>query len=541
MKLPLLVLAIAVVCTAQPTVSAVQNNYSYILPGLPNYGIAQGSIFVLYGTNLANTSTALQSAPLKTLLEGVSVSVTVSGQTRAVILYYVTPTQIAGILPSSTPVGTGTITVTNNGRTSPAIPMVVVQSSFGILTLDGSGRGPAAVYDARNSFLTTTNAARPGDTIVLYGTGAGPSQGDETGPQTQTNLANVPILVEIGGRPAQVLYHGRTVFPGLDQVNIVVPSGVSPGCAVTLTVGSGTFVSNFTTIPVTTSGTTCTTEGGDPNLIITDEERARWVAAGNYTSGSVGLTRSTSYTFTDNPTTTTTTRSDTFSAGFSRISGNIAPLFNSTFLVPNVGSCMTTSGLVNPFPDLVYKTLDAGATLTSIGPAGIRTVPRSTDSPGFIGYSATVGNGTAGNYLEPGSYTINGPGGTDIGSFSGRIEIAPELVWTNRTSLETVDRASPITLTWSGGEPTTLVTLQGLSTIIRGTTVISASFQCWAKNTDGRFTIPASVMATLPATGTIRGSLAIATVGRGTRITATGLDYGTLGSQFGVAQSVIWK
>ena len=29
---------------AQPRVARVQNNYSYILPGMPNYGIAQGSI-----------------------------------------------------------------------------------------------------------------------------------------------------------------------------------------------------------------------------------------------------------------------------------------------------------------------------------------------------------------------------------------------------------------------------------------------------------------------------------------------------------------
>lgn len=66
--------------------SAVQSNYSYILPGLPNYGIVQGSIFVLHGTNLSNASTGVQSVPLKTVLEGVTGSVTVSGQTKAVIL-----------------------------------------------------------------------------------------------------------------------------------------------------------------------------------------------------------------------------------------------------------------------------------------------------------------------------------------------------------------------------------------------------------------------------------------------------------------------
>ena len=57
---------------AQPVVSAVQNNYSYIPPGVPQYGIAQGSIFVVFGTGLANTSTGLQSIPLRTTVEGVS-------------------------------------------------------------------------------------------------------------------------------------------------------------------------------------------------------------------------------------------------------------------------------------------------------------------------------------------------------------------------------------------------------------------------------------------------------------------------------------
>ena len=271
---------------AQPVVSAVQNNYSYIPPGVPQYGIAQGSIFVVFGTGLANTSTGLQSIPLRTTVEGVSAAVTVGGVTRAAILYYVTPSQIAGILPSNTPNGAGTIVVTNNGRASAPAPITVVQSAFGTLTLDGSGGGPAAVFDAANQFLSPTNATRPGEVIVFYGTGVGPTPGDETGTQTQTNLTAVPIVVEIGGKPAQVLYRGRTVFPGLDQINVVVPAGVGPGCGVSVAVSSGTMVGNFTTIPVAASGNTCPTEGGDDGLVITDAEFNRWSAAGQYSTGS---------------------------------------------------------------------------------------------------------------------------------------------------------------------------------------------------------------------------------------------------------------
>lgn len=107
---------------------------------------------------------------------------------------------------------------------------------------------------------------------MLYGTGVGPTPGDETGAQTQTNLTIVPIIVEIGGKPAQVLYRGRTVFPGLDQINIVVPDGVGFGCGVSVAVSSGTMVGNFTTIPVAATGNTCPTQGGDEGLLITDAE-----------------------------------------------------------------------------------------------------------------------------------------------------------------------------------------------------------------------------------------------------------------------------
>jgi hypothetical protein len=42
--------AFAPIAFAQtPTVSGLLNNYSYTLPGLPNYGIAQGSIFDIFG------------------------------------------------------------------------------------------------------------------------------------------------------------------------------------------------------------------------------------------------------------------------------------------------------------------------------------------------------------------------------------------------------------------------------------------------------------------------------------------------------------
>jgi hypothetical protein len=55
-----------------PTIGGLLNNYSYTLLGLPNYGIAQGSIFVIFGSNFSSTQTPLQSPP-PAALSGASV------------------------------------------------------------------------------------------------------------------------------------------------------------------------------------------------------------------------------------------------------------------------------------------------------------------------------------------------------------------------------------------------------------------------------------------------------------------------------------
>lgn len=126
MRLPIVssVAVFAAFALAQtPVVNAVVNNFSYTPPGLPNYGIAQGSILVIFGANLAAGSSGLQAAPLQTDLDGVSVQVTVGGVTTQAPLYYVMPNQIAGVLPSATPVGSGQVVVTNNGQSSAPAPI----------------------------------------------------------------------------------------------------------------------------------------------------------------------------------------------------------------------------------------------------------------------------------------------------------------------------------------------------------------------------------------------------------------------------------
>src|SRR5580700_5549898 len=81
-----------------PTVTGLLNNYSNTLPGLPNYGIAQGSIFVIYGSNFTSSQFGLQAPPLQSTLGGASINVTVNGTSTSPLFYYLFPTQIAAVL-----------------------------------------------------------------------------------------------------------------------------------------------------------------------------------------------------------------------------------------------------------------------------------------------------------------------------------------------------------------------------------------------------------------------------------------------------------
>jgi uncharacterized protein (TIGR03437 family) len=117
----------------------VYNNYSFIPPGAPNHVVAQGSIIAIKNSIGPADYSPLQPTPVAGY-GGVTINVTVNGTTVTALNYYVGP-QLAAVLPSNTPTGAGTYTVTYNGQTTAPAPITVVQNSFGVLTINSSGQG----------------------------------------------------------------------------------------------------------------------------------------------------------------------------------------------------------------------------------------------------------------------------------------------------------------------------------------------------------------------------------------------------------------
>jgi uncharacterized protein (TIGR03437 family) len=168
-----------------PTITNVLNNYSFIPAGFPNSGIAPGTLFTIFGTGMSDApagAVTLQDSTkgLPTMLAHATISVTSGGKTVQPAFYYATPTQIAAVLPADTPTGTATLSVTYNGTASNAFSFQVVPSAPGLDSYYGTGTGLLTATNLSYVTYNYTNSAKPGDTIVLWGSGLGATAASDT-------------------------------------------------------------------------------------------------------------------------------------------------------------------------------------------------------------------------------------------------------------------------------------------------------------------------------------------------------------------------
>lgn len=111
-------------------------------------------------------------------------------------------------------------------------------------------------------------------------------QGDPCRP-LPGDLRGVDVEVFVGGIPATIVYRGRSgCCAGLDIVRFATPESVD-GCYVPVVVVVDGVSSNFTTLPVSPSGGTCSTGGG--GFTAAELELARM--SGGLKLGSVSLSR----------------------------------------------------------------------------------------------------------------------------------------------------------------------------------------------------------------------------------------------------------
>jgi uncharacterized protein (TIGR03437 family) len=167
------------------------------------------------------------STTLPTTLGGVRVSV--NGTDAG--LFFAGPGQINLQVPENVPDGAAVFTITDSTGASRTGTVSINRTGPGIFTADSTGTGTAAGFSTKDgltlqSLLNPNGTERPVDPgtrtsptfLVLFGTGIGNAI-----PNTD-NVASA-VTATIQGVPATVTFAGKLrSLPGLDQLNIIIPS-----------------------------------------------------------------------------------------------------------------------------------------------------------------------------------------------------------------------------------------------------------------------------------------------------------------------------
>jgi uncharacterized protein (TIGR03437 family) len=483
----LYLLGTAVTLAAAPSITGVYNAGSWIPPSLPNSGLTQGAYFTITGNNLGpDTLIVAGSYPLQTMqgLGGTVVQATVGGVTETCIMYYSSVSQVSAILPSATPIGTGTMSVTYQGGTT-TVAIQVVAASFGMFTLNSAGSGPASVTDLNYNPITMVNAAHPGDTVILWGTGLGAVTGDETEPPAApSNFPGVQVLIE--NQLVTPIYAGRSSYPGLDQIDVTIPPGISGGCKTSIGVVVNGVMGNVVSTSISPAGQTVC---GDTFGIMTAANMTKAAANGSLNLGLVDLSRVSS-------------EDDLFGGSFANYPLNSLIRSWGGSFGPSIGSCIVYeqvggTALLLEDPIVAGLThLKTGVSLTVGSGTGSVTVDESSTGT----YGMALGT-SAKPYISPGTYTVsNGSGGTDVAGFSWSETLPAPISFVNFPS--TVNRSTDLTVTWSDSSAFTLVSVFGYSAVVLNSSQNSyAEFVCAAPASATQFTIPAAILSLLPTNG----------------------------------------
>lgn len=225
-------LLIAPSIPSTPTITSVVNGASF------QPGIAANSWVTIQGTGLTpktdDWSNSIVNGALPTSLDGVSV--TMGG--KPAYIYFISPGQL-NVLAPDVPAGPISVTVTTADGAS--APFSTTASAYGPAFFVWPGNQVVATrtdysYAVKPGTFAgaTTIAARPGDTLILWATGFGPTTpavpGGVAVPGDRTYATATMASVSINNIPATV--YGAALAPGsagLYQIAIQVPTGLADG------------------------------------------------------------------------------------------------------------------------------------------------------------------------------------------------------------------------------------------------------------------------------------------------------------------------
>lgn len=196
--------------------------------------LAPNTFATIYGTGLAYITRAMtpadiQGSFLPVYLSGTGVTVNING--IAAPIWYVSPTQINFLVPSTLLPGPATVVVSLDNTAGPEASVRLIPAAPGLFLKDPE---TVAAVHLDGSLVNAENPARKGEDIVLFATGLGPVQ-----PQPRylevsrtaaplVNMKAFVVLLNGEAVPAnRIRYAGAAPgFAGLYQINLWLPENI---------------------------------------------------------------------------------------------------------------------------------------------------------------------------------------------------------------------------------------------------------------------------------------------------------------------------
>ena len=513
--------------------------------------LAPDTVFVIFGSNMGPSSIQVASAPnYPQTVAGTSVTFTPAAGGSAVPanMVYTVAGQIAGLLPSSITPGTYAVRVSYNGLASAPQNVTVVARSFGISAANSAGNGTAQATIGNvnggisltrfaagsvsfNGYDWTLTPAHPGDTIVLWGTGGGADSANDTGGTSGDQTAAGDFKVNVGARQVTPTYAGASQgFPGLWQINFVIPSDMAQDCFATVQVSAGGELSNTVIVPIAAAGQTTCVDPTMPASVMSKLDAGQAITVAAFSIAKLTQTAPTAVT---QETASGAVFSYTAAQWIMQNSGpsfGYCRVYDRTFAVGGIDPAAPTSSL------------DAGSKLPLSGPNlpagfGLGTIAST--------YGPVYGNSPSSGTLTGGTYNLSGTGGSGMGAFSTSTVFPSSFTVTNWDSITSVNRSQPLTFNWTGTNFDRVAVVLSTAVTAGGTQHIS-TINCTIPGSLGTYTIPTAALAYLSpvaATGTSFGGFsvqAISTPGTFTaNLTKSGTtDLGVFGANLGYSKNI---
>jgi uncharacterized protein (TIGR03437 family) len=409
-------------------------------------------------------------------VEGIAARINVGGRTVDANILSGDLVRFRALLPAETPLGDGVMTVTANGLTSGEARIRILPRRFSLY-----GVPPGEIYwprtfasaqiraaDGSVRPLSLKRSARPGETLLLSGTGMGVG-------------APADLEVIVGNERAKILSAGPSgLQAGVDEVAIEVPQGIE-GCFVPLWirfVDSGDM--DQLGVAISSGGGACADLPREV-VEVPDAERA-------------------------------------LNVGLVNLSTRVAVFGRGPYVSTPPGTCRlggTPAGEID-FSYYDFNRDSVGEALHVETPAGIEDWRWSFWYAGYASADAGMSRLPA-----IGEYRLdNGVGSQKVGPFQARVQVTPvSFLWTNDDMPTLIGRGDDLAMTWEGGDAAGFAVIFGSLY----STSFQTVFQCVARADQRSFAIP-SFLWSATAITRIAVTIGYEPDWRTTRFPAPGLD-----------------